>query len=148
MELVIVALLLMQAPPAAEATPSVPAATLEVSVSPDTVMLGDRVTLTVIARHKEDVRLFFPAVPEVAPFRVLGESSAPERSMQQGTLVETWSVTVTPLRIGRRKIPPFAVDLESGDGQTAVLMTPPVAIMVQPRIDMDAPEIAMAATAI
>jgi len=112
--------------------------TLEAAVDPDSVHLGDRTDLIITARHPETVRLFFPAAPDLDPFRILGDIVGPERTAEGDQVVEVWRIPIASLRLGRRKVPPFPIDYESADKQTGEVMTPAVSVNIDPRFDFDA----------
>jgi len=117
---------------------------LTATLEPQTVKLGDPTILTITAKHPEGIRLFFPAAPELTPFRVLEPAEGPERSLTENQVIETWTLRVRPLRMGRRKIPPIAIDFESAGGQTGMVYTQPVAANVEGRLDMEQAEVSLA----
>ena len=149
--LLITAALLAQQPAASPAVESpqveAPSVELEAAVESNTVLLGDRLELVVTARHADTVRLYFPAAPEVRPFRLMGAPSPPKKSIEGDTVVETWRITLTALRVGVRKIPPIAIDYETADGQTGVVQTQAVNAVIAGRIQSGQQTIEVAANA-
>ncbi len=116
---------------------------LEVTVEPKEVLLGDRLEVVVTATHPQSIRLFFPAAPSLAPFRLIGAPKPPQSVVQNGRVVETWRVTVAAMRLGHRKIPPISIDFESADGQTGVVQTPAATTFVAGRIQANESDIAI-----
>ncbi|MFT5431255.1 MAG: hypothetical protein ACI9OJ_001934 [Myxococcota bacterium] len=111
---------------------------LEARVEPDTVSLGNQTELVITAKHPETVRLFFPAAPDLAPFRILGDITGPVATTEGDLVVETWRIPIASLRLGRRKIPPFPVDYESADKETGEVMTPAVSVTIATTLDFNA----------
>ncbi|MFT7624331.1 MAG: hypothetical protein ACI9WU_003518 [Myxococcota bacterium] len=129
------ALLVAQAEPA-PAPVAAPSIDLSVSIEPQEVHLADRAVLVVTAKHPETVRLFFPEQIDLDPFRTLGKAVGPERVQEGDMLVETWRVPIAPMRLGRRKVPPFPIQYEDALAETGEVLTPPIAVNVMPRLDM------------
>ncbi len=134
------------APPAAPAPSAPPPVELTATAEPENVKLGDAITLVVTARHGTDVKLYFPAEPEFRPFRVLS-TAGPERVMEGESVVETWRLSVQTLRLGKRRVAPFAISYEAGNGQVGTVMTPPVRVSVDGALDLSAKEHPVAANA-
>jgi hypothetical protein len=140
---ILAAALLLQTPPAtpdnetAEAKKATPPVTLTVALNPTEVHLGDRAQLVITARHNQDVRVFFPAAPDLAPFRIVGKAAPPVQVIQDGQVVQRWTLSVAAMRLGRRKVPPIAIDYEGADGKTGQAATPALSVNVVPRFKPD-----------
>ena len=115
----------------------------EITVEPKEVLLGNRLEVVVTATHPKSIRLFFPAAPSLAPFRLIGAPKPAQQVVQNDMLVETWRVTLAAMRLGHRKIPPISVDFESADGQTGVVQTPATTTFVTGRIQPNESDIAI-----
>ena len=121
-----------------------PPVTVEASVEPDTASLGDAVTLVVTARHKAGDQVFFPAALLIRPFRVAGKVVGPEREVSGDQVVQRWRIPIVPLRLGVRKVPPFALDYTLASGEAGEVSTPPVKVRVEARLDPSSGELPQA----
>lgn len=139
---VLAAALLLQAPPAPNPTPAAPAPApeigVEVTVSPNELFLGDAALLTLQVTHPEGVSIFFSGTPDIQPFRSTAVEGPNREERDDGTVVQTWKLTVRPMRLGRRKIPPMSIGYEVEKGDSGVVKTEPVDVLVTRRLDMNA----------
>ena len=144
------------APPPPPPSPAAPAALpksekppppiqVVASIDPAKARLADSVTLVVTVRHPQDVRILFPAAPDVAPFRLLADVvPAPERTIEGETVVETWRVPVAALRLGKRKVPPFPIDYQTAQDDIGHVMTPAAGLFIEASIDPTSKETTLA----
>ncbi len=116
---------------------------LDAVVDTNDVLLGDRLKLVVTARHPKTIRLYFPAAPDVSPFRLIGSPSSATQKIEGDEIVETWHITLTALRVGLRKIPPISIDYETADGLSGVVQTPTVNAIISGRIQPGQRDIAV-----
>jgi len=123
------ALGLVPAGAAAALVPS-PELSARVTVEPDSVTVGDPITLTFEAGGPAGASLLLPEFADsVGPFRVLSAGLAETRAAD-GRLRVRREVTLGLFRTGDAVLPPLAVLWPRPDGDTAVAMTQPATVRV------------------
>ena len=125
------------APNSADSARVPPELSVEITAEPESVRLGQEIQLQVKVVHPTAVRILFPAQPAVEPFRVVAPARAPTTEGVGDLVTETWTFTVAPMRLGRRRLPPFEIDYEMASGQLSSVSTEPVAVTVEASIDSE-----------
>ena len=101
------------------------------SVVPDTATVGDRLVLTLTAVHDFDTALAFPRiVGEIAPFEVIDVVIYPSDESPDG-VVERRDVVVTVFETGEHVIPGLAFHAVMSGGDTAVVHSPSLEVVVR-----------------
>ena len=99
---------------------------LDVRVSADSLRIGERVTVSVVAEHGGDVEVAFPAAdagPGVfGELEVLGRST-PRRRTVGDVQVDSVAYTVTTFALDSVRVPPLPVQVVA-DGDTTTMRTP------------------------
>ena len=99
---------------------------LDVRVSADSLRIGERVTVSVVAEHGGDVEVAFPAAdagPGVfGDLEVLGRST-PRRRTVGDVQVDSVAYTVTTFALDSVRVPPLPVQVIA-DGDTTTMRTP------------------------
>jgi hypothetical protein len=99
---------------------------LTVRVSADSLRIGERVTVSVVAEHGGDVEVAFPAAdagPGVfGELEVLGRS-APRRRAVGAVQIDSVAYTVTTFALDSVRVPPLPVRVIAG-GDTTTVRTP------------------------
>ncbi|MGM0574199.1 MAG: RDD family protein [Myxococcota bacterium] len=97
--------------------------------------LGDMATLTVTVEGDADARIFVPSNPAVEPFRIVGDPAPPERTVEGERVTEVHRLTVTPLRVGAKAIPPIEVVWRRSDGTSGSVSTERLLARVHGRLE-------------
>ncbi len=101
------------------------------SVEPDTGTVGDRLVLTLTATHDLDTALAFPRLAgEIAPFEVLDVVIYPADETVDG-VYERRDVVITSFQTGEHVIPGLAFHAVMSGGDTTVVRTRPVGVVVR-----------------
>ncbi len=101
------------------------------SVVPDTATVGDRLVLTLTAVHDFDTALAFPrVVGEIAPFEVIDVVIYPSDESPDG-VIERRDVVITVFETGEHVIPELAFHAVMSGGDTAVVHSPSLEIVVR-----------------
>ena len=128
------------APAAPGPTPEV---RFQVRVEPPEVKLGDEVHYRVRFRAPRGVRVYFPEIPNVAPFQVVPGGRQETRSEDGGDAVVDVDLTLRIYRLGLQKIPPIDVPILGVEGETASVVLPKQRVRVLSRLAAEAePELA------
>ncbi len=101
------------------------------SVAPDTATVGDRLVLTLTAVHDFDTAIAFPRiVGEIAPFEVIDIVIYPSDEGPDG-VVERRDVVITVFETGEHVIPELAFHAVMSGGDTAVVYSPSLEVLVR-----------------
>ncbi len=101
------------------------------SVTPDTVTVGDRLVLTLTAVHDFDTALAFPrVVGEIAPFEVIDVVIYPSDEGPDG-VVERRDIVITVFETGEHVIPELTFHAVMSGGDSAVVHTPSLDVVVR-----------------
>ena len=112
---------------------------VEARVSADTVRIGERFRLTLVAEHAAEAAVQFPA-PNAGPSRfgaleVLGRAAAGTRPVGEGRAVDSVAYEVTTFALDRVRVPSLPVRIVAGGDTTTAATAPrlvPVASVVGP----------------
>ncbi len=105
--------------------------TVGASVTPDTATVGDRLVLTLTAVHDFDTALAFPRlVGEIAPFEVIDVVIYPADEGPDG-VVERRDVVITVFETGEHVIPELAFHAVVSGGDTALVYSPSLEVVVR-----------------
>jgi len=91
---------------------------ITVAVTPDTVLVGDRIHCTIAVRHSADVVVALEGIDSlsVQPFELINRKQV-SALVFQGTRQERFDFELAVFGRGRQSIPPFTVVLRNSEGK-------------------------------
>ena len=119
--------LILLAPPAVTAAQE--AMTIEVTVEPARATVGDRLTLTIIARHPPGTSLEGPDRPgQFLPLELVALRPAETSDIAQGVQETRFEYILTAFRTGEVQLPPLHISATGAESEDFVVQPPPVTI--------------------
>ncbi len=107
-----------------EAQPS-----LETTVAPTTITVGDPIRLVVSVRHEPDQSVSWPEAPDLGPFE-LTAPAAPTTSTGDDT-VSSLELELTAFELGALEIPSFEVVVSGSSGEPITLASDALGVTVE-----------------
>ena len=95
---------------------------LDTTVEPTTITVGDPIRLLVTVTHKPDETVSWPEPPNVAPFEVTAQQAQPAARPDDST-VSLLQLELTAFELGALEIPSFEVVISGASGEPVTLTT-------------------------
>ena len=104
--------------------------TVEQTITPEVIQIGDPVTVVVTVTHDPDAEVVFPEPLDLAPFEVLGEVRLSEEADEQLNRSRL-ELAVTAFELGVLPFPPLELEVASPTGDSVVVVTEGTAVTVE-----------------
>ena len=104
--------------------------TVEQTITPEVIQIGDPVTVVVTVTHDPDAEVVFPEPLDLAPFEVLGEVRLSEEADEQLNRSRL-ELAVTAFELGVLPFPTLELEVASPTGDSVVVVTEGTAVTVE-----------------
>ena len=104
--------------------------TVEQTITPEVIQIGDPVTVVITVTHDPDAEVVFPEPLDLAPFEVLGEVRLSEEADEQLNRSRL-ELAVTAFELGVLPFPTLELEVASPTGDSVVVVTEGTAVTVE-----------------
>ena len=104
--------------------------TVEQTIAPEVIQIGDPVTVVITVTHDPDAEVVFPEPLDLAPFEVLGEVRLSEEADEQLNRSRL-ELAVTAFELGVLPFPTLELEVASPTGDSVVVVTEGTAVTVE-----------------
>ena len=109
-----------------------PKAQLKTSIDPTTVTIGDVVTVKLLVKHPETLKIAFPQVgTSLGEWTVRSSKRLPSSKLPDGNIEDGLELQVAAYKTGDLEVPAFNVEAVKASGEKEGLASEPIKVVVQ-----------------